>query len=89
MKTTVELPDELMRTVKVQAAKAGRKLKDVMAELIRAGLSREPVGVGATHRQVRLPLVNCAREARPGQEMTPDGVAEVLAQEEAGALRRS
>ena len=31
MKTTVELPDELMRTVKVLAAKEGRMLKDVMA----------------------------------------------------------
>lgn len=38
MKTTLELPDELMRAVKVRAAASDRKLKDVIAEAIARGL---------------------------------------------------
>lgn len=42
MKTTLELPDDLMHAVKVRAAATGRKLKDVVAELIRRGLEGRP-----------------------------------------------
>ena len=38
MKTTLELPDTLLRRVKVRAAQTDRKLKDVVAELIEKGL---------------------------------------------------
>lgn len=38
MKTTLELPDELMRGVKIRAAQTDRKLKDVVADLIPRGL---------------------------------------------------
>lgn len=39
MKTTLELPDHLMRAVKIRAAETDRKLKDVVAELIQRGLA--------------------------------------------------
>lgn len=42
MKTTLELPDPLMREVKVLAAQSNRKLKDVVAELIARGLQKTP-----------------------------------------------
>ncbi|NOX99972.1 MAG: hypothetical protein GXP30_09615 [Verrucomicrobia bacterium] len=32
MKTTLELPDNLMRKIKILAAKDGRKMKDIIAE---------------------------------------------------------
>jgi plasmid stability protein len=38
MKTTLELPDHLMREVKIRAAEEGRKLKELVAELLRRGL---------------------------------------------------
>lgn len=41
MRTTLDLPDPLMRKVKVKAASEGKKLKDLMAELIEAGLENE------------------------------------------------
>lgn len=51
MKTTLELPDELMRRIKIRAAASDRKLKDTVEELIRRGLeaaeaesSRDPIG---------------------------------------------
>ncbi len=39
MKTTLDLPDELMREVKIRAVHERKKLKDIIAELLRKGLS--------------------------------------------------
>ncbi|OOO03526.1 MAG: Antitoxin VapB41 [Chromatiales bacterium USCg_Taylor] len=41
MKTTLELPDRLMREVKIRAAQTDRKLKDTIADLIARGLAEE------------------------------------------------
>lgn len=38
MKTTVDLPDQLMTEVKTLATRERRKLRDLLAELIQAGL---------------------------------------------------
>ncbi len=38
MKTTLDLPDELVRRVKMRAVQSDRKLKDLVAELLDAGL---------------------------------------------------
>jgi hypothetical protein len=38
MKTTIDLPDQLMTEVKVLAARERRKLGELMAELVSAGL---------------------------------------------------
>ena len=38
MKTTLELPDELMRELKVRAAIEGKKLREVVAEALRVRL---------------------------------------------------
>ena len=85
MKMTLDLPDDLMRTIKIRAAKENRKLKDAIADLLRSGLSRKPVKQKIVRKRVRLPLVRCAHEARPGDEMSPERVAEILLAEEAEA----
>jgi plasmid stability protein len=83
MKTTLDLPDELMRTIKIRAAQQGRKIKDVVAELLSWGLSHGEVETAnPTPRRVRLPLVQCGAAAQ-GREMTPQHVATVLLDEEA------
>ncbi len=38
MKTTLELPDELMRRLKIRAAESDRKLKDVVTDMIERGM---------------------------------------------------
>ncbi|HET9228823.1 MAG TPA: antitoxin [Thermoanaerobaculia bacterium] len=87
MKTTLDLPDDLMRAVKIRAVEENKKLKDTVTELLRRGLAQEQ-GVKATvRRRLKLPLVECAHEARPGEEMTPDRIAEALLDEEAGPHR--
>jgi plasmid stability protein len=88
MKTTLELPDELMRAARVRAAVQGRRLKDVVAELIRLGLAAEPSGGGAVRTRVRLPLVRCGHAATAAEEMTPERVAALLAGDDATAVRQ-
>ena len=39
MKTTLELPEELMREVKIRAVHEHKKLKDIIAELLRKGIA--------------------------------------------------
>ena len=39
MKTTLELPDDLMRRIKIRAAEHDQKLKDMVAQLLELGLS--------------------------------------------------
>jgi plasmid stability protein len=89
VKTTLELPDELMRAAKIRAANEGRRLKDVVADLLRRGLAEEPKGPRRVQRKVQLPLVQCAHAARPEREMTPNRVAEVLAREDAKSVRQA
>ena len=84
MKTTLDLPDDVVRAVKIRAVEENRKLKDMIADLLRRGLSQEPRVPATVRRRVKLPLVECAHEARPGEEMTPERVADVLLEEEAG-----
>ncbi|BBX95838.1 antitoxin [Mycobacterium lacus] len=84
MKTTLDLPDELMRAIKVRAAQQDRKIKDVVAELLRSGLSQADSGPAArTPRRVRLPLVQCGGTATREREMTPQRVAAALLDQEA------
>jgi hypothetical protein len=39
MKTTLELPDDLMKQIKLRAVHEDKKLKDAIAELLRMGLA--------------------------------------------------
>jgi hypothetical protein len=58
MKTTVELPDELYRRAKAEAALRGRKLKDLVEEGLRlvletAGKTRRPSSLARLTRRAR------------------------------------
>jgi hypothetical protein len=50
MKTTIELPDDLVTEVKIEAARQHKKLKELVPDLMRAGLraNRAP---GSAKRQ--------------------------------------
>ncbi len=41
MKTTLDLPDELMRKVKIRAVHEQKKLKDTIAELLQKGMAAD------------------------------------------------
>lgn len=78
MKTTFDLPPELVRAVKLRAVHEGRKLKDVAADLLKRGLAGPETA--AKPRAVKpkieiqdsgLPVVRCAANA-PARRMTAD-----------------
>ncbi|MEX0670115.1 MAG: hypothetical protein WD060_06640 [Pirellulales bacterium] len=85
MKTTLDLPDALVKQVKLRAVREGRKLKDAVAELLRKGLAvvdaTEAIAskpVITTHKKTGLPVIQCKRAATSEEEMTPDRVAAIL-----------
>ncbi|HVF60530.1 MAG TPA: hypothetical protein VNJ70_12060 [Thermoanaerobaculia bacterium] len=43
MKTTIELPDELVVEIKIEAARQKKKLKELVPDLVRAGLGARRV----------------------------------------------
>lgn len=51
MKTTLEFPDDLLIEVKIEAARRRKKLKDLVPELVRAGLEAQRAGAGADSAQ--------------------------------------
>lgn len=83
MKATLDLPDDLLKAMKLRAVHEGKKLKDVAAEAIRRGLSMPDASASGSLRQrVKLPIIQCRHAAAPGQELTPERVAELLENEE-------
>lgn len=54
MKTTLDLPDELMREVKIRAVHEHKKLKDAIAELIRKGMAAGKTRVPKLPKPVKL-----------------------------------
>lgn len=54
MKTTLDLPDELMREVKIRAVHEHKKLKDAIAELLRRGMAAGKTRLPKTPKAVKL-----------------------------------
>jgi hypothetical protein len=90
MKTTLDLPAELVKQVKLRALDQGQKLKDAIADLLRKGLatseaSAEVEGpVVVKDKKTGLPLIVCKQSASPETELTPQRVADILLTQEAG-----
>lgn len=82
MKTTLDLPEDLVRRMKMRAVREGRKLKDVASEVVRRGLAAPSNGEAATGTRVQLPLIECDSPA-PGTELDPEQIADVLTSQEA------
>jgi len=57
MKTTIDLPEDLVREMKLRAVREGRKLKDVAEEVFRRGLATPKTpGAPQPRHRVRLPI---------------------------------
>jgi plasmid stability protein len=90
MKTTVELPDSLVKQIKLRAVREGRKLKDAVAELLSRGLAadagtqrRTAAATIRDNPKTGLPVIQCAHPAKVGSEITPDRAADILLNQEA------
>lgn len=83
VKTTLDLPNDLVREVKLRAVHEGKNLKDVISELIRQGLGHpaSPVSRGAARRGgLDLPLFPSSQDA-PARRLSLDDL--VAAEHEA------
>ena len=86
MKTTHDLPDELVREVKIRAVVQGRTVKDLVAEFLREGLGSAPVARAkklptserVEVREGGLPVIRC----RPDAPATRMRVKDLLKLEE-------
>jgi hypothetical protein len=54
MKTTLDLPDKLMREVKIRAVHEQNKLKDAIAEFIRRGMAAGKTRPAKTPKPIKL-----------------------------------
>ena len=90
MKTTLDLPDALVKQVKLRALQKGRKLKDAVADLLRKGLavsedtSPDTLPVIAKDKKTGLPLIECKHAASSQEKLTPERVADILLAQETG-----
>jgi hypothetical protein len=82
MKTTLDIPDDLMREVKHRAVEENRKLKDMVAELLRAGLAQQLGRPEVILEPGKLPLIKGGRKRKP-EEVSPERIDEILLEEEA------
>ena len=89
METTIDLPDALVRAVRLRAVREGRGLNDTVTDLVRIGLAASGDGPDTlTPAAVTIdpktgfPVIECPHEALPEDEMTPDRVAEILLQQD-------
>ncbi len=90
MKATIELPDALYREIRIRAAQEGRKVKDLVAELLMHGMygqGKEPTPlkkpVVAISPITGLPMILGDRSISRSQELTPERVAEISIQQDA------
>jgi len=81
MKTTFDLPADLVSEMKRRAVREGRKLKDVATELLKRGMASEKMPLPAATAKkgtIKLPLFPSAGDA-PASRMS---IEELLALEQ-------
>ena len=83
MKTTVDLPEELIRRAKAEAALSGRKLRELVAESLRLRLGMKQEAKPAAGTPVpllrnfdELPIIK-GRPGAPKLKVTPERIHEL------------
>jgi hypothetical protein len=89
MRTTIDIPADLLRQVKAQAALRGVRLKDYVADALRAAVHRTPPAAPRDRDSIeaqlsRFPLIR--GEAGPGlRDLTPEKLHLLLEEEDVDA----
>jgi hypothetical protein len=73
VKTTIDLPPDLVRDMKLLAVNEGKKLKDVAAELLKRGLNSSRTQARSKHSDDFLLSASAS-----APEMTPESVRQIL-----------
>ena len=87
MRTTLDLPDPTFRKLKAEASLRGLKLKEILCQLIEAGLAtRVQDSPGATPRRSTLPVIR-KPTGKKHPALSSDRLDELLAMEEGNVGR--
>jgi plasmid stability protein len=78
MRTSIELPEDLLHRLRLRARREGRRLTDLVADLLKAGLGEKASGSVYEVGEDGLPVIRCGKNAGAGREVTPERVAEIL-----------
>ena len=92
MKTTLDLPEDLVREMKLCAVHEGRKLRDVATEIFRRGLAQQSLQTaaatqpaatqpGVIQNRVKLPLIQCP-SGTPKFNLTSEDIDRILSEQE-------
>ena len=85
MKTTVEIPDDLMKAIKLRAIEEGKKLNEIMPELLLNGLKNKAPKLAKARigvdEKTGLPIILCSKT--PKVDLTPAQISEILLEQEA------
>lgn len=73
MRTTLDIPDDLVRAMKIRAAQTDATLTSVITQTLRAGLAVESE---RERDRVQFPLVRGSRRADP-EELSPERISEL------------
>jgi hypothetical protein len=82
VKTTIDIPDDIMQRVKIRAVEENRRLKDLIPDLLLRRLDTDPLAVPRELHRVRLPLIEGGHPAPAGEELTAGRIAEILLRQE-------
>lgn len=88
MRTTLDLPDELLRQLKAKAAMEGATLKKLLTRYLEAGLRQIPQLSGGQRRRSDLPVIP-RRGKRSIPNLTPELQARFEEAEDRAKLNRS
>ena len=85
MRTTMDLPDDLMRAIKMRALQEGKKLNEIMPELLANGLKTDRVKLTKARLGVdeKTGLLVILGGKTPKREMTPTELSDILNEQEA------
>lgn len=78
MKMTFDLPPDIVQRLKIQAAKEGLKLKDLVSEAFRTYLAKPKGPNRAKSGSGPFPLFKGGHPAAAGEEIDPDRLYQIL-----------
>ncbi|HTQ09613.1 MAG TPA: hypothetical protein VMI31_06035 [Fimbriimonadaceae bacterium] len=83
MRTTIDLPDDLLRRAKATAALRGMKLKDLITSFVERGLGQPEVSSSTRPAKRKLPDTIRRGTGTPIPAMTNGEIESFIAQEDA------
>jgi hypothetical protein len=88
MRTTLDLPDPLLRELKSRAAQNGQSLKSLLNELIQRALRLPPMPDPGPQNTSDLPILKRLQQEQPVAAQTNEQFEDPLLQEDIEKLRR-